>query len=109
MTIVHIIILVLFFAAYFYFRLPKDNAIRVWIDKHPVGIGNGFLIFWVLFFMGRSPRLALFFGLPMLIIGGLLYYGNRKRKAENLKEYPQGDRDPNDLGDPREAKEPKDS
>lgn len=113
MNIIHIIILLFFFAMYFYWRLPKDNSIRTWIDQHSIGIGNAFLVFWILFFMARSPRTALYFGAPMLIIGGILYYGKRRRLRESKEngENPSEansthkKRDPNNLGDPRDIEE----
>lgn len=106
MNLVHIIILVLFFAIYFYWRLPKENAIRIWIDNHSIAIGNGLLVFWILFFMSKSPRLALFFGLPMLLIGGFIFYGKRRSQASeesrDMKEREAQENDPNNLGDPRD-------
>ena len=115
MNMIHIIILVFFFGIYFYWRLPKENSIRNWIDQHSIGIGNTFLVFWILFFLARSPRTALYFGVPMLIIGGVLYYGKRRRLREYHDngaphEFSSHQRssnkkgDPNNLGDPREYK-----
>ena len=108
MSIIHIILLAFVCAVYFYWRLPKGNPIKEWINDHSIGIGNGLLIFWVLFFMSKSPRLALFFGAPMLLIGGFLYLAkkNRLKSNDNFEDgkFKDGTKDVNDLGDPRDRK-----
>ena len=101
MTIVQFILFILILAFYFYWRLPKGNPIKEWIDNHSIGIGNALLIFWILFFMSLSPRLAIYFGIPMLVIGGVLWW--RRKASKGISDQDQSKdkkKDPNNLGDP---------